>query len=188
MSGVAPESIRIRIAHLDEIASLNELVAASVRGLQREDYSDARLEAALASVYGVDSTLIEDGTYYVCEVGSEIVACGGWSKRHTLYGGDHWTAREDDFLDPSCDAAKIRAFFVHPNWARRGIGTALLTYCENAAAAEGFGRFEMGSTLTGVPFYRTFGYSEEGNVDVPLPTGDVLPVVRMSKSRTVKPE
>ena len=124
---------------------MREIIEASVRGLQANDYSPAQIEGALHSVYGVDSQLIADGTYLVAEEvsGSEpvIVACGGWSKRKTLYGGDQYAAREDSLLDPSRDAAKIRAFFVHPNYARLGIGTMILGVCEGAAAKAGWGTF-----------------------------------------------
>ena len=110
-----------------------------------------------------------------------IVACGGWSKRKTLYGGDVWKAREDSLLDPQTDAAKIRAFFVHPDWVRRGIGTMLLDACERAAMAEGFRRFEMGATLSGVPLYSARGYVSLENLGVPLANGESLPIVRMEK-------
>ena len=104
-----------------------------------------------------------------------IVGCGGWSKRKTLYGGDHWTGREDAMLDPAKHAAKIRAFFVAPEWVRRGVGSLILDACENAAIADGFRRLEMGATLTGVPFYRMRGYSECEHLGVPLRNGESLP-------------
>ncbi len=165
--------------------TLTVLIDASVRGLQAGDYSPAQIESALASVYGVDSQLIADGTYFVVEnvEGGQftIVACGGWSKRKTLYGGDVWKAREDSLLDPRSDAAKIRAFFVHPAWVRRGIGTMLLDACEQAAIAAGFRRFEMGATLSGVPLYRARGYVALESLGVPLANGESLPIVRMEK-------
>jgi GNAT superfamily N-acetyltransferase len=165
-----------------DIPVLRKLIDASVRGLQAEDYSPSQIESALATVYGVDSQLIADGTYFVVETGErEIVACGGWSKRKTLYGGDRWTAREDTLLDPQKDAAKIRAFFVHPAWVRRGIGTMLLDACEQAAFAAGFHRFEMGATLSGVPLYKARGYAALENLGVPLANGESLPIVRMEK-------
>jgi GNAT superfamily N-acetyltransferase len=167
-----------------DVSVLETLIEASVRGLQAQDYSPSQIESALASVYGVDSQLIADGTYFVVQansVGGVIVACGGWSKRKTLYGGDVWKAREDSLLDPLTDAAKIRAFFVHPDWVRRGIGTLLLDVCEQAAIAEGFRRFEMGATLSGVPLYRARGYVSLENLGVPLANGESLPIVRMEK-------
>ena len=115
-------------ARAADVPRLREVIEASVRGLQAQDYTPSQIEGALRSVYGVDTQLIADGTYFAVE-GSEdgqIIACGGWSKRKTLYGGDQYAGREDSLLDPARDAAKIRAFFVHPDWARRGIGTLIL--------------------------------------------------------------
>jgi GNAT superfamily N-acetyltransferase len=178
-------SFTLRQAVPDDTPALTELIDASVRGLQAGDYSPSQIESALASVYGVDSQLIADGTYFAVEAiegeTSTIVACGGWSKRKTLYGGDVWKAREDSLLDPSRDAAKIRAFFVHPDWVRRGIGTMLLDACEQAAMAGGFRRFEMGATLSGVPLYKARGYAALENLGVPLANGESLPIVRMEK-------
>jgi len=185
-------SIRIRPAVSADIAVLRELIDASVRGLQSHDYTPAQIEGALATVYGVDTQLISDGTYFVAEISAVtnvqetaevpvIVGCGGWSKRKTLYGGDQWTAREAALLDPKNDAAKIRAFFIHPSWARRGIGSLILEACENAAVAAGFTRFEMGATLTGVPLYQVRGYVALENLEVPLGNGESLPIVRMEK-------
>ena len=165
---------------------LRRLIEASVLGLQAGDYSPAQLERALQGVYGVDTQLIADGTYFVVEApggnaATTIVGCGGWSRRKTLYGGDQWAQREDALLDPARDAAKIRAFFVHPNWARRGIGGLILEACEAAAREAGFRRLEMGATLTGVPFYRAKGYVEVEQAEVPLGDGATLPIVRMAK-------
>jgi GNAT superfamily N-acetyltransferase len=177
--------MQLRAATMADIPRLREVIEASVRGLQANDYTPAQIEGALKSVYGVDSQLIADGTYFVVEIESEegktIVACGGWSKRKTLYGGDQFAAREDSLLDPARDAAKIRAFFVHPDWARRGIGGMILDACEKAAVADGFVRLEMGATLSGVPFYRANGYEEIEEQEAPLGNGEVLPIVRMSK-------
>jgi GNAT superfamily N-acetyltransferase len=175
-------NIRVRLATPDDIPLLRELIDASVRGLQAHDYTPAQIEAALKTVYGVDSQLIADGTYFVADTESaEIVGCGGWSKRKTLFGGDHWRGRHDALLDPSHEAAKIRAFFVHPAWARRGIGSLILEACETAAKAAGFTRLEMGATLSGVPFYRTKGYETLENIQVPLGKGESMIVVRMAK-------
>ena len=185
----------IRKAQPADIPVLKSLIDRSVRVLQSKDYTSSQLESALDTVYGVDTQLISDGTYFAVETDSgsgaqthskdsgqsQIVGCGGWSKRKTLYGGDHWTGREDSLLDPQKDAAKIRAFFVDPGWARRGIGTLILQTCEAAAIAEGFRRLEMGSTLTGVEFYRALGYSELEKLAVPLKNGESLPIVRMEK-------
>jgi N-acetylglutamate synthase-like GNAT family acetyltransferase len=180
-------NIQIREATAADIPRLREIIEASVRVLQANDYTPAQIEGALKSVYGVDSQLIADGTYFVAEVPerdanhSIIVACGGWSKRETLYGGDQFAARQDSLLDPAHDAAKIRAFFVHPDWARRGIGSMMLDACESAAIQAGFSRLEMGATLSGVAFYRAKGYQAIGNQEAPLGNGDVLPIVKMAK-------
>jgi GNAT superfamily N-acetyltransferase len=174
-------NLLIRNALDADIPVLTALIEASVRGLQARDYTASQLEGALGSVYGVDTQLIADGTYFVAEVEGTIVACGGWSKRKTLYGADHCEGREDSLLDPSSDAAKIRAFFVHPEWVRRGIGTRVLEACESAAMAEGFRRFEMGATLTGVALYKARGYREVEAIGVPLGNGELLPIVRMEK-------
>ncbi len=182
--------MRIRLAEARDIPTLRGLIEASVRGLQAGDYSPAQLEGALRSVYGVDTQLIADGTYFAAEETEAshdksnaplLVGCGGWSKRKTLFGGDQFAAREDSLLDPATDAAKIRAFFVHPEWARRGIGGIILEACEAAARAAGFRRLEMGATLTGVPFYRAKGYVELEQVEAPLANGLTLPIVRMGK-------
>src|SRR5271165_6013825 len=165
-----------------DIPRLREIIEASVRGLQSQDYSPSQIEGALTSVYGVDTQLISDGTYFVAEVDNQIAACGGWSKRKTLYGGDQDAAREDSLLDPARDAAKIRAFFVHPSWARRGIGSLILEACENAALEAGFTRLEMGATLSGVAFYRAKGYAEVESQRVPLSNRETLPIVKMAKT------
>jgi GNAT superfamily N-acetyltransferase len=156
--------------------------------LQAGDYTPAQIEAALQTVYGVDSQLIADGTYFAVEAGPElvIVGCGGWSKRKTLFGGDRWADREDALLNPQQDAAKIRAFFVHPIWVRRGIGSMILDACEKAASATGFTRFEMGASLTGVPLYRARGYVALENLEVPLKNGESLAVIRMQKRISLK--
>jgi GNAT superfamily N-acetyltransferase len=176
---------RLRKAVPDDIEDLRKLIEASVRGLQIRDYSPAQIEGALTSVYGVDTRLIADGTYFAVEDrqsgSSQIVACGGWSRRKTLYGGDQYAGREDALLDPARDAAKIRAFFVHPDWARRGLGTMILEACERAAVAAGFTRLEMGATLSGVPFYRAQGYAEVERESVLLGNGELLPIVKMAK-------
>lgn len=178
--------IHIRKATAKDIPRLREVIEASVRGLQAGDYTPAQIEGALRSVYGVDSQLIADETYFVAEIESRegkptIVACGGWSKRKTLYGGDQFAARENSLLDPACDAAKIRAFFVHPDWARCGIGGMILEACEKAALAAGFTRLEMGATLSGVPFYRAKGYEEFEKQEARLGNGEVLQIVRMAR-------
>jgi GNAT superfamily N-acetyltransferase len=175
----------IRKAVARDIPEIRQLIELSVRVLQRGDYSTGQIEGALGTVFGVDTRLIEDGTYYVAETerstGKTIVGCGGWSRRKTLFGSDQRPDREDAFLDSRSEAAKIRAFFVHPEWARRGIATQILGYCEQAARAAGFHRLEMGATLTGAPMYAARGYREVERIEVPLANGHSLSVVRMAK-------
>jgi GNAT superfamily N-acetyltransferase len=193
--------IRIRKALAEDVPVLQWLIEASVRELQAEDYTPGQMEGALESVFGVDSQLIADGSYLVAEarivdsaseamstpeeenLGSQwaIAGCGGWSKRKTLYGGDRWTAREDTLLDPKCDAAKIRAFFIHPAWARRGVGSKILEACEAAAREAGFRRYEMGATLTGAKLFGAKGYVALEKIEVPLKNGLSLSVIHMTK-------
>jgi GNAT superfamily N-acetyltransferase len=152
----------IRAARRYEITALEALIAASARALGPPFYTAAETEAAIAHVFGVDSEIVADGSYLVAERGGElagqIVGCGGWSRRTTLFGGDRFSGRESGFLDPAKDAARIRAFFVAPGHARQGVGDALLAACEAAAAAYGFTRTALMATLPGQPFYAARGY------------------------------
>lgn len=195
----ATKVIRLRLAVPEDVPVLRELIEASVRGLQTKDYTPAQIEGALQTVFGVDSQLIADGTYIVAEASVRaanpeesagqtsgtlqwaIVGCGGWSKRKTLYGSDHWTAREDSLLDPQHDAAKIRAFFIHPAWARQGVGSAILQACEEAAHTAGFTRYEMGATLTGAKLFGAKGYIPVKPISISLSNGETLPVIHMEK-------
>jgi len=189
-------NIHLRLAVPEDVPVLRELIVASVRGLQTQDYTQAQIEGALKTVFGVDSQLITDGTYIVGQAepaaleltGAKsaqrelmIVGCGGWSKRKTLYGSDHWTGRQDTLLDPLHDAAKIRAFFIHPDWARRGVGSMILKACEDAARSAGFTRFEMGATLTGAKLFGAKGYVAVKPISIPLVNGESLPVIHMEK-------
>jgi GNAT superfamily N-acetyltransferase len=180
--------LRIRTALPADLPALRTLIDFSVRCLQAEDYTASQIEGALSTVFGVDTQLVADGTYLVveyCPAESSapplIIACGGWSKRKTLYGADQWTDRHDDLLDPSRDAAKIRAFFIHPDWARRGVGSFLLDACESAAHSAGFSRFEMGATLTGAKLFRVRGYVPVQNLEIPLSNGQSFPIIQMEK-------
>src|SRR5215469_4192906 len=178
-------NFRIRTAQIADIPVLHRLIELSVRGLQAGDYTPRQIEGALGTALGLDTQLIQDATYFVAfpaGAPDTMVACGGWSPRRTLFGSDGGSGRDADLLNPATEAARIRAIFVHPEWARRGLGSLILQHCESAAVRSGFRRFEMGSTLTGVPLYRLRGYVELGRVDVPLPNGEVLPVIRMTKS------
>ena len=176
--------MRLRLATREDVPPLRELIERSVRTLQAPDHSPEQIAGALGTVFGVDSQLIADETYFVMETGDGgLAGCGGWSKRKTLFGSDQAAVREPELLDPNIDAAKIRAFFVHPDFARQGIGSRILEACENAAVQAGFLRFEMGATLTGEKLYRVRGYEPVDRIEVPLGNGATLPVIRMVKQR-----
>ena len=176
---------RIRLATMDDIPRITPLIEASVRRLSVQEYSPSQIDQALGTWLGLDTQLIADETYFVVEPvvqSSVLAACGGWSRRKTPYGSDHGAGRDDALLHPRTEAAKIRAFFVHPEWARRGIGSRLLEICERAARAEGFTRCELGATLPGVPLYQKHGYLERERVALPLANGETLPIVKMEKA------
>lgn len=178
----------LRLATEKDIPALDALIEASVRGLQANDYTPGQIEGALGTVLGLDTQLIRDRTYFLAEFPEKnanalhIAGCGGWSKRKTLFGADAGPGREPELLDPATDAAKVRAIFVHPQFARMGLGSLILATVEDAARDAGFRRFEMGSTLTGVPLYRLRGYVETERISVPLANGEALPVVKMVKN------
>ena len=179
---------QLRLATEEDVPELNALIEASVRGLQADDYTPAQIEGALGTVLGLDTQLIRDRTYFIAEIldqntkARSAAGCGGWSKRKTLFGADAGPCRELELLDPKVDSAKVRAIFVHPDFARRGLGSLILDTVENAGRAARVRRFEMGSTLTGVPLYRLKGYVETERIAVPLKNGETLPVVKMVKS------
>jgi len=179
---LSPPDLCLRVARDEDASALEALIDLSVRRLLSRHYSAAQIEAALGPVFGVDRQLIHDGTYFVVEHGSEIVGCGGWSKRRAVYGGDREREGEDAELDPLYDAARVRAFFVHPKWERRGIGRCLLTASEKAIHAAGFTRIELCATLAGEPLYAAFGYAVTERYDAPIPGGLSLAVVQMRKS------
>ena len=181
-------SFRIRLATPQDIPALNRLIEQSIRGLQQNDYTPAQMEGAIGHALGLDTQLIDDQTYFVAEpegAPNEIAACGGWSNRKTLFGSNHGPDRSTELLDPKIDAARIRAIFVHPQYARRGLGSLMLAHCEAAAQAAGFHRFQMGATLTGVPLYTLKGYEANGRVEVPLPNGEVLPIITMQRELSI---
>lgn len=171
----------LRLAREEDIPAIENLIPLSVRGLQSSYYSVAQMETAIGSVFGVDRQLIRDGTYFVVDCEGAIVGCGGWSKRKTLFGSDHQTNRDDTELNPVTDSARVRAFFVHPDLARRGLGRAILEQCEKAIRDAGFRSIELAATLPGVPFYAAFNYISHEKRDVSLPNGLSLAVVRMTK-------
>jgi N-acetylglutamate synthase-like GNAT family acetyltransferase len=172
----------LRLACDGDIPALEELIGRSVRELQADYYSTAQRDGALGSVFGVDRQLIRDQTYFVVEQNQQVIACGGWSKRESLFGNDTARLKNDALLDPLQHAARIRAFFVDPAWARRGMARAILHACEEAIRAAHFSRIELVATLPGVPFYRAFDYNVHETYEVPLMNGLSLPVVRMTKN------
>ena len=170
---------RVRLAQPDDVADLQALIARSARGLSIGYYTPAQIDAVVRHVFGVDTQLIADRTYFVIENHGQMVACGGWSRRRTLFGGDQAKSGPDPLLDPTTDAARIRAFFVDPGMARRGLGRRLMTECIRAARAAGFRALELVSTLHGEPLYAATGFSVIERFDLALP-GDVLvPVTKM---------
>jgi len=173
--------IKTRLATFDDVDELQQLIGLSVRGLSADYYTDKQIESSIKYIFGIDSQLITDGTYYVAEKDGVKVGCGGWSKRNTLFGGDQHKDIEDPLLDPEKDAARIRAFFVHPDHARQGIGRQIINVCEDAAKANGFTCFELGATLPGVPLYEAMGYYAVERIDVTMPDKELLGIVKMRK-------
>ncbi len=184
-----PERLALgfRRAGLGEIPELNALIHRSADALSAGFYTPEEIDAANRYVFGVDTTLVRDGTYYVGEVDGVAVACGGWSRRGALYGGDQRRMVEAPVLDPATEAARIRAFFVHPDWARRGIGTQLLDVCTAAAWDEGYRALELMATLPGVPLYRMHGFVEVEAVSDVMPNGVAVRFVRMRRQITSRP-
>lgn len=171
----------VRAATMADVPALHELIHLSVRGLSAGYYTPAQIDVALVEVFGVDTQLIADGTYYVVDDPSGPIASGGWSARRTLFGGDQMKLAEDPILDPDADAARIRAFFVHPEWSRRGLARQLYQTCERAAAAAGFRSFELMATLPGEPLYRALGFTGVERVVLTLGNGVAVPFVRMNR-------
>ena len=175
--------IKIRLATISDLKELNELITLSARELSRDIYTEQETEGAIKYVFGVDTELVEDKTYFVIEKDGEIAGCGGWSKRKTLFGGNQFSGREESvYLDSSKDAAKIRAFFIHPKFARQGLGSMLLKYCEQQANLNGFTQLEMMATLPGVKLYRAMAYKAISDEIVMLPNKAPLRFVRMTKN------
>lgn len=172
----------VRLAEERDIPELEALIVRSARTLQASTYAAAQIEAALGPVFGVDRQLIRDGTYWVACAGGRVVGAGGWSRRRSRFGGDAARQGEDPPRDPATEPAMIRAFFVDPAHARRGLGRRLLACSEEAARAAGFTRIELAATLAGVPLYRAGGYEEVAAEEVPLPGGLRLPIVRMRRA------
>jgi GNAT superfamily N-acetyltransferase len=178
-SGFSPT---IRPATLADRPALTTLIARSARELSANDYTPEQIAGALRGAFGVDTQLIEDRTYFVAEADGKLVACGGWSKRRTLFGGDARSDRDAGELDPALDAAKIRAFFVDPDYARRGLGSAILERCETEASACGFRRFEMMATLPGARLYERYGYRGTERIHYEMQPGLTIEFIPMKKN------
>lgn len=174
-------NVHIRVATAIDVPQLERLIATSARTLSAGYYDEQQTEAAIAHVFGVDSELVADGSYLVAESEGRIAGCGGWSRRATLFGSDRFAGRTAGYVDPGVASAKIRAFFVAPDFARRGIGSMLLGACEDAAAATGFRSAELMATLPGVPFYAARGYRRQAAVTVNY-NGTSIRFVPMHKS------
>lgn len=172
---------RLRLATTSDVPALGALMDASVRGLSTGFYSEAQVDSALANLLGTDTQLITDGTCYVAEIDGEIAAAGGWSRRLTLHGGDQAKHGPDPLIDPAAEPARLRAFFVHPRWARRGLATLLFHECSIAARRAGFRAFELTATLPGEPLYTALGFDVIERGAVPLPGGLELGTARMRR-------
>ena len=172
---------QVRKATLADREAIAQLITASARGLSRGHYADEQIEAAIASIFGVDTDLIDDGTYFVAEQDGKLIGCGGWSKRKKLYGGDHFPIHDTGMLDPANEPARIRSFFVHPDHARKGVARTMLAVCEHEAKAHGFSALELMATLPGIKFYEANGYSATGDFDLELTDGVKIQFVPMRK-------
>jgi GNAT superfamily N-acetyltransferase len=175
-------AILLRTAAPADIPQIEMLIARSARGLSIEDYRPSQIEGALRGAFGVDTQLLADGTYFAVEENGRLVGCGGWSYRSTLFGGDRRAGRDSSTLDPLTQAAKIRAFFVDPGEARRGIGSLLLEHCENEARARGFRHVELMATLPGVKLYAARGYVGSDRVHFDVGEGETIEFIPMRKA------
>ncbi|MFZ6798344.1 GNAT family N-acetyltransferase [Undibacterium sp. Di24W] len=170
----------VRPSTLEEIPELNQMIIESARVLSRGFYTEQEAESAIKYVFGVDTALVNDGSYFTATLDGELAGCGGWSRRRTLYGGDQRPMGADEFLDPAHDPARIRAFFISPTVARRGVGRAVFEACKHAAIARGFSSLELMATLPGVPFYQVLGFEKVEDVSDTLPDGVTIRFERMS--------
>ncbi|MDR7117738.1 GNAT family N-acetyltransferase [Caulobacter sp. BE254] len=174
-------SLTLRLAVPEDLPALRDLMNASIGELLRPFLAPDEVAASF-DVMGLDSQLIADGTYFVVEDGGNLAGCGGWSRRATLFGGDHSAGRDAALLDPARDAARVRAMYTHPDHVRKGVGRLILEACETAAAGEGFTRCELAGTLAGEPLYRACGYHEIERFFAPTSRGVQVPLVRMGKA------
>ncbi|MBO6504929.1 MAG: GNAT family N-acetyltransferase [Kordiimonadaceae bacterium] len=173
--------MEIRLAEKSEISQLKDLIAKSARVLCQKDYSTEQVEAALKGAWAVDTQLLEDKTYFVCVLNGKVIGCGGWSYRTTLFGGDAFDQRDAQSLDPAVDNAKIRAFFVDPDFIGHNVGQALLEKCETEASKAGFKSYELMATLTGARFYARHGYVGDTRESVELSCGTIVDFIPMTK-------
>ena len=169
-----------RVATAADLPALSAVMDAAIGELQRGFISPEQIEAS-RTIMGLDSQLVADGTYFVVEAGGRVAGCGGWSRRATLYGGDHTSGRDPELLDPAADAARVRAMYTHPDFARRGVGRLILSLCEDAARAEGFRRLELMATMSGRPLYEACGFEAIEEI-VDARGGAPVPMVRMGKA------
>ena len=175
--------VQIRLATLEDTPALQELIRASVASLSDGYYTSQQIASGLSHIFGVDTQLILDGTYFVAEAEQQIVGSGGWSKRRPLFGGDQFKGNQEDaLLDPDNEPARIRAFYVHPSWSRKGIGSRILAACEEAARNAGFRKVELVATLPGEPLYLAKGYEKGAEMSLETPDGEALPAFRMTKN------
>lgn len=174
--------ISIRLAQMEDAPALKMLIPLSARELSRGYYTEQQAESAIRYIFGVDTQLVLDRTYYVAEAGNVIAGCGGWSKRKTMFGGDQMKTEADPLLDPRTDAGRIRAFFIHPEWARKGIGRRIIQACEEAACADGFKRMELVATMPGEPLYSAMGYEVTRRFDQTVADGTFIPLAHMTKT------
>ena len=183
MSAADASALPLRVATRDDVPALHALIDASTRTLSAPWYAPELVDSMLRHLIGVDTQLVDDGTYYVVvDPGGMLAAAGGWSARRTLYGGDHSKGAADPRLDPAADPARIRAFFVHPRWARRGLARRLYARCAHEARRAGFHTFELVATLPGEPLYASLGFTAGERITVPLPGGLALPCVHMTRA------
>lgn len=173
-----------RLATLADLDAMRALMEKSIRELIGPYLDAARLEASF-EIMGLDTQLIDDGTYFVVETEGRIVGCGGWSRRATMFGGDHSARRDARRLDPAIEPARVRAMYTHPEFARRGIGRLVLSLCEAAAARERFRALELVATVAGEPFYSACGFSLIERIEVPTSKAVSVPCARMSKQLSV---
>lgn len=179
MSDSSLLDLQVTPSTLDQIPELNQMIVESARALSRGYYTEQEAESAIKYVFGVDTALVKDGSYFTATLNGKLAGCGGWSRRRTLYGGDQRPMGADEFLDPACDPARIRAFFIAPAAARRGVGKALFEACKQAALAHGYQSLELMATLPGVPFYKVLGFEKMEDVADTLPDGVTIRFERM---------